>query len=275
MNPGSKMSDGTGITESNRRNVIALGARLRACPSVRTLGVKPNFCDYSPAEKALIRRASKIYYPSSLYADVFAAMGKPIFPSHATYRYAQDKIKQTALFKVLDIPHPATRVFFGRRQKKTIGQYFRMPFVAKVPRGSALGRGIFLIDSQQALERYCEQHPTAYIQEYLPIDRDMRIVIIGGRVVHAYWRIAPAGDFRTNVGIGGTVDLTPVPREAQDLALYTARVCGWDDVGLDVCIFEGHYYILEANMKYGREGFRFAGLDYTSLMEHLIRNGQI
>jgi ribosomal protein S6--L-glutamate ligase len=224
---------------------------------------------------ALIRQASRIYYPSSLYADVFAAMGKSIFPSHATYLYAQDKIKQTALFKVLDIPHPATRVFYGRRQKATIDHYFKMPFIAKVPRGSALGQGVFFIDSQEALAHYCEQHPAAYIQEYLPITRDMRIVIIGGQVVHAYWRIAPDGEFRTNVGIGGTIDFTPVPREARDLALHTARACGWDDVGMDVCIFEEHYYILEANMKYGREGFRLAGLDYTSLMEHLIRNGQI
>jgi len=85
MNSVDGPSEGSGPIKVNNRMVVALEARLKACPSVRTLGVKPNFCDYSPEEKDLIRQASKIYYPSSLYADVFAAMGKPIFPSHATY----------------------------------------------------------------------------------------------------------------------------------------------------------------------------------------------
>ncbi|MFP4349081.1 MAG: RimK family alpha-L-glutamate ligase, partial [Desulfococcaceae bacterium] len=60
-----------------------------------------------------------------------------------------------------------------------------------------------------------------------------------------------------------------------DLALNTARSCGWDDVGIDICAFDGWFYVLEANMKYGKEGFRQAGIDYTRLMETLIENGEI
>jgi ribosomal protein S6--L-glutamate ligase len=33
--------------------------------------------------------------------------------------------------------------------------------------------------------------------------------------------------------------------------------------------------VLEANMKYGKEGFRKAGIDYTKLMEDMIENGEI
>jgi ribosomal protein S6--L-glutamate ligase len=33
--------------------------------------------------------------------------------------------------------------------------------------------------------------------------------------------------------------------------------------------------VLEANMKYGREGFRQAGIDYTRLMERLIETHDI
>ena len=89
---------------------IALEARLRTCRNVLTLGVRPNFSDYSQQEADLIRNAAKIYYPTTFYADLFDAMGKITFPSYHTYKCVQDKIKQTALFELLSIPHPKTRV---------------------------------------------------------------------------------------------------------------------------------------------------------------------
>jgi len=46
-------------------------------------------------------------------------------------------------------------------------------------------------------------------------------------------------------------------------------------VGIDVCEYDGRYYVLEGNMKYGKEGFRQAGIDYFKLMEGLIDKGAI
>jgi ribosomal protein S6--L-glutamate ligase len=254
---------------------IALEARLRFCRNVLTLGVKPNFSEYSPAEAELILHSRKVYYPSPFYADLLDTAGIATFPSYHTYKCVQDKIKQTALLNMLNIPHPRTRVFYGRRQLDAIPRHFPFPFIAKIPRGSAMGRGVFKIRNADDLECYARKTPIAYIQEYLPIDRDMRVVVIGSRVVHAYWRLAPDGDFRTNVAVGGTVSLDPVPGAACDLALDTARKCRWDDVGIDICEYEGKYYVIEANMKYGKEGFRQAGIDYFHLMETLIENGEI
>ena len=138
-----------------------------------------------------------------------------------------------------------------------------------------MGRGVYLIRSMDDLDRYCQNQGPAYIQEYLPIDRDMRIVIVGQKVIHAYWRIAPPGDYRNNLSVGGRIDLAPVPREALRLARHTASVCQWDDVGLDICEHKGTLYVLEGNMKYGREGFRQAGIDYIQLMLNLIQEGEI
>lgn len=260
---------------TNSIKAIALEARLRDCQNVKTLGVRTNFSDYSPEEIELIRKAKKIYYPTTFYADLFDAMGKPTFPSYHTYKCVQDKIRQTALFELLEIPHPRTRVFYGNRQKKTITEYFNYPFVAKIPRGSAMGRGVFLISDADDLDRYLKQTDSAYIQQYLQVDRDMRIVIIGDHIVHAYWRIAPRDEFRSNVAVGGTISLEAIPQKAKDLALHTAHACRWDDVGIDICEYEGRYFVIEANMKYGREGFRKAGIDYIRLMETLIENEKI
>ena len=257
------------------RKAIALEHRLRHCRNVRTLGVRSNFMDYSEDDIRDIRQASKIYYPSVFYADLFDAMGKELFPSYHTYKCVQDKIKQTALFHLLEIPHPITRVFYGKRRMEKILRFFRLPLIAKIPRGSALGRGVFLIHDEEGLSAYLNQSSVAYIQEYLALDRDIRVVVIGDQVVHAYWRLAAEGEYRSNVALGGKISLKKIPPAALSLALHTARACGWNDVGIDICEHGGRFLVLEANMKYGKEGFRKAGIDYSKLMEELIENGAI
>lgn len=260
---------------NNSKKAVALESRLKHCKNVITLGVRPNFSDYSEEEISLIMNSERVYYPSSFYADMFAAMGKNIFPSVHTYRFAQDKIKQTALFKLLNIPHPATRVFHGKNKQEKILSYFNFPFIGKIPRGSALGRGVFLLHDQGDLEQYCGLTKVAYIQEYLPIDRDIRAVIIGDRIAHAYWRINPPGEFRSNVGLGAEISFKSIPDKAFALALDTAKRCGWNDAGIDICECAGRFYVLEANMKYGKAGFGKAGIDYSRLMEAKIRDGEI
>jgi len=254
---------------------VAIEGRLRACRNVVTLGARPNYDDYSEKEKSLIQRAGKIYYPSSFYADLFDAMGKKTFPSYHTYKCVQDKIKQTALFHLLKIPHPHTRVFYGRKKYYNIDKYFKFPFIGKIPRGSALGRGVFLIKDEASLMKYCECTDVAYIQEFIPVDRDIRVVVIGDSAVLAYWRIAPPNDFRSNISIGGSVSLDPVPKEAVDLAVHTARKCRWDDVGIDIIYHKNQPFVIEGNMKYGKTGFRTAGIDYLKMMEKMLENGEI
>ena len=152
---------------------------------------------------------------------------------------------------------------------------FAFPFIAKVPRGSAMGRGVFLIQSRNDLATYLADTRPAYIQKYIKEDRDIRVVVIGNNVVHAYWRVAAKGEFRSNIAKGGRIELNHIPNEALDLALHTAGKCGWDDVGIDIIKRGKDYYVLEANMKYGKEGFRMAGIDYLELMEKMIERGEI
>lgn len=258
-----------------RRTVVALEQRLKKCSNVVTLGVKPNFNDYTATEAALIHAAQKIYYPSRYYAELFETMGKKTFPGHRDYLFAQDKIKQTALFQLQGIPHPRTRIFYGKKQKKRILDYFSFPMIAKIPRGSALGRGVYRIENRSDLNAYCSLTHIAYVQEYLALKRDIRVVVIGKEAVHAYFRIPMEDEFRANIALGAELSFKAVPAEAIELARHTAAVCGWDDVGIDICECGGCFYVLEANMKYGKKGFFHAGIDYIHLMETLIEDGKI
>ena len=254
---------------------IAIGARLTKCPQIHTVGFRPNFSDYNRLEQDMLFQAPKIFYPTAFYADLFNTMGKATFPSYHTYKFALDKIKQTAMFRMLGIPHPRTRVFYGKEQKKKITDWFEFPFIAKIPRGSARGQGVYLIRNREDLKNYLADKGPAYIQEYLPHDRDMRVLVIGREVALAYWRIAGTRTFKTNLAQGGTISFDPIPSQALDLALLTAARCGWDDVGIDIMRSNGRFYVLEGNMKYGTKGFQKAGIDYKQFLCGLITQGRI
>lgn len=93
-----------------------------------------------------------------------------------------------------------------------------------------------------------------YVQEYLPIDRDVRVVIVGDRVVTAYWRTQAEQGFYNNVARGGKIDTGPVPAVATELALRLARELGVDHAGFDIALVEGYPYVLEFNRLFGNQG---------------------
>ena len=253
---------------------IALGSRLRGVPEVLTLGVKPNFPDYSPEEKSLILGANIVLYPTLNYAQFLGTIGKKIFPSLETYLYADEKIKQTTLFYMLEISHPRTRVFYHLHHKD-IPREFPFPFVAKLARSSAQGRGVFKITNTEELEEYLKLTRIAYIQEYLTHERDLRVVLVNYRPVLAYWRVKRPDDFRTNISQGGKIDFHGIPLEGLRVAQECARKCKFDDVGMDLIISQGKWYVIEANMNYGRKGLKMMGLNLKEILRQRLLSGEL
>jgi ribosomal protein S6--L-glutamate ligase len=251
---------------------VSLGKRIRTSPSFHCFGVQPNWDDYPPQVKETIGEADEIFYPSPLYEDIFRSLGKKTYPRNY-YAFMGNKIRQTNLFRILGISHPHTHVYYGRKRMVRICKDFPYPFVAKAPVGSSMGQGVYLIQSEAELASHLKSHHPAYIQEYLPIDRDLRVVLIKGRVIHAYWRIQRPGQFRNNVSQGGEISFDQIPGEALRFASDVATRCGFDEVGLDICQANGRYYVIEANMVFGLEGFRQRGLDLYDILCELERKG--
>ena len=253
---------------------VAIGSRLKGVPEVITLGVKPNFQDYTDAEKSLIYHAPLVLYPTLNYAQFLTTMGKNIFPSLETYLYADEKIKQTTLFYMAKIPHPRTRIYYALHRKDILND-FTFPFIGKIPRCSARGRGVFEIQNSEELEAYLHLTKIAYIQEYLPHKRDLRVVIIDDEPILSYWRISASNDFRTNLSQGGTIQFNRIPEEGVEIALETARKCRFNDVGIDLIQSGNRWFVIEANMKYGRKGLEMKGLDLKQVLRQRLLSGKI
>ena len=259
---------------SDSKKFIALGSRLRGVPEVLTLGVKPNYLDYTPLERELIASAAIVLFPTRNYAQFFSTMGRKIFPSLETYLYADEKIKQTTLFYMLEIPHPRTRIYYSLHHKDVLKD-FSYPFVGKLARSSARGKGVFKIDNEKELDEYLALTKIAYIQEYLPHERDLRVVLINYQPVLAYWRISALGNFRTNISQGGTIAFKDVPPEGIELARESSVRCRFNDVGIDLIKCRGKWYVIEANMKYGRKGLMMKGLDLKEIIRKKLLSGEL
>jgi ribosomal protein S6--L-glutamate ligase len=110
-----------------------------------------------------------------------------------------------------------------------------------------------------------------YAQEYLPINRDMRLVVIGDQVVTGYWRMQSSDGFRNNIAAGGQVDLSPPHPAAVELVTRVARELNIDHAGFDVAMVGDHPYILEFNRLFGNVGLAEQGVDTGKLIyEYLL-----
>jgi ribosomal protein S6--L-glutamate ligase len=91
----------------------------------------------------------------------------------------------------------------------------------------------------------------------LPIDRDLRVVWIGDEVVADYWRVSDG--FHNNISRGGEADFSAIPNAAIALVQRLARGMGIDHAGFDLACVDGHWYAIEANVRFGNDALRANG----------------
>ncbi len=208
-----------------------------------------------------VRAADCVLYPEYWQVNsLFYGLGKRIFPSVASYHLGHDKIEQTRAFLTVAPQHvPWTEILPATDASIAfVLERFDFPFVAKVVR-SSMGEGVFLIESRRAFLDYAAQNAILYVQEYLPIQRDLRVVWVGNEVVTAYWREQTDG-FHNNVAQGGVISFDLVPSAALDLVTHVATTLGIDHAGFDVAVVQGHCYLLEFNVLFGLDGVQRQGI---------------
>ena len=165
---------------------------------------------------------------------------------------AHDKLRTAEVLGAAGLPHPRTAALADG----ALPTGLELPVVVKPPYGS-WGHEVTLCRREIDLERHLEKlqrrawfHATgAVVQELVPpLGHDLRLVVAGRRVVGAIERVAPLGEWRTNVALGGARrSVTPPPR-ACELAVAAAAALDIDLVGVDLLpTSAGEYTIIELN----------------------------
>ena len=196
-----------------------------------------------------------------------------VFPSLSTYLIGHNKIEMTRAFESIVPEHvPFTRIEANTPAlQNEIWESMATPFVAKIPKAS-MGEGVWLVESRSDWLSYCSRTDSLYVQEYLPIDRDLRVVLAGNQIVTSYWRCQPMGGFYNNVSRGGTIDYSLIPKSAIDLVQRVSSRLDINYAGFDVAMVGGHPYLLEFNRLFGNQGIQDRNSLSAAVIEYLYAN---
>jgi RimK family alpha-L-glutamate ligase len=165
---------------------------------------------------------------------------------------AHDKLATALLLGRAGVAQPRS----AHVREAQVPERLRPPFVVK-PRFGSWGRDVFRCetadDLRLLLERLAHRHwfrrQGALVQELVPpTGRDLRLLLVAGRVIGAIERVALPGEWRTNVALGASRCPVEPPLEACALALRALDALGLDLAGVDLLIDdEENYLVLEIN----------------------------
>jgi gamma-F420-2:alpha-L-glutamate ligase len=169
--------------------------------------------------------------------------------------YTQQVLGQSNLPvpKTLLVKHPINVEFV----EKNIGY----PAIIKTLSGS-FGAGVFLCENRNQLQqllKMAEITKPSYniiIQEFIKDShgKDLRVLVVNGKVVGCMMRQSVDGDFRANITRGGEGIPYQIDADIEWLGGESARLLGLDIAGVDL-LFDGESYsICEVNSSPGFEG---------------------
>jgi ribosomal protein S6--L-glutamate ligase len=138
-----------------------------------------------------------------------------------------------------------------------------LPVVIKFIRGTQ-GLGVILAESMHALRSIVDAFNVLgydlYLQRYIRKERgnDLRLFVIGDKVVASMRRVAKRGEFRSNIHQGGDALTAPALPEVEEMAVRSCRVLGLDYGGVDIIETDEGNQVLEVNCSPGFEGMEKA-----------------
>ena len=161
----------------------------------------------------------------------------------------------------------------SNRLEKSLGGY---PIILKKTSGTQ-GDGVVLIRDQShllELNDLIDRNVQWIFQEFISFSsgRDLRVIVIGGRVVGAMQREAKHG-FRANFHKGGSVKQFELDTTLEYMAQQAAKECLLGVTGIDILFDEHEMKICEVNASPGFEGFELAtsiNVAYL-ILQHALR----
>lgn len=231
--------------------------------------------DYTEQERRLLCAADMIFFPTDRYVDFFATLGKETFPSVNCYRLRGNRLKHTALLRLLNVMHPRTRVYYGHKQKRAILKEFVFPFVAKKARGAANSRQVYLVNNRKQLDWYRQHFNPALIQEYVAPKEELRVIVLNYQTTFGYRRNLISGKSPDGSSRQGRWKADDVDPEGIGLAKIIARNANLSDVAVDMVFDGSRYWIIELNFLWNETDSHQAGPDRVQFVCEMIDRGEL
>ena len=167
-----------------------------------------------------------------------ADAGARVLNRPAALLIAHDKLATAVELGRAGLPQPRTAHVRDAHSSLPFGP----PYVVK-PRFGSWGRDVVIAGTGAELEsrlrdfrrRGWFRRQGALVQELVrPTGVDLRVVVAGGEVIGAIERLAPPGEWRTNVSLGARRLPACPTNEARELAIRAVDAVGLDLAGVDL-----------------------------------------
>ncbi len=195
---------------------------------------------------------------------------------------SRDKLRSMQIFAKHGLGLPVTAFAHDPRQTdevlKIVGG---APVVIKLLEGTQ-GIGVVLGETEKSAKSVVEAFRGAnvniLVQEFIKEagSSDIRIFVVGGKVVASMMRTGAAGDFRSNLHRGGSAKMIKITPEERSTALRAAKVMGLNVAGVDILRANHGPVIMEVNSSPGLEGIEATtGLDIaTTIIQFIEKNAK-
>ena len=195
----------------------------------------------------------------------FERLNVPTLPNSAAIEASKDKMYANQILAQAGLPIPKTMLTRFPCKAELVEKQVGFPCVIKVVTGSH-GAGVYLCENAKQFEDLSELissldfKNSMIVQEYIQYSegRDLRVIVIGGRVVGAMQRTSVDGSFKANISRGGQGEAYDVDDEMEMLSIQVAKVLDLDIAGVDLLFHPDGYRICEANSAPGFKGFEAA-----------------
>ena len=177
---------------------------------------------------------------------------------------SRDKLRSMQLLARDGIGLPPTAFANDpQRTDEILGLVGGAPVVIKLLEGTQ-GIGVILAETSKAAEAVIEAFrgldANILVQEFIREARgsDIRVLVVGQKVVAAMRRTASAGEFRSNLHRGGTAEKIKLTPEERSTALRAAKAMGLAIAGVDLLRSNHGPVVMEVNSSPGLEGIEKA-----------------
>ena len=173
----------------------------------------------------------------------------------------KDKLYSQQILGQSNLPVPKTMLVKHPINLELVEKNLSYPMIVKTLSGS-YGSGVFMVEDRKQfrqLMKMAELTKPSYniiIQECIEdsLGKDLRVLVVNGKVIGCMMRQSVDGDFRANITRGGEAIPYQVDEDIEWIGGECARLLNLDIAGVDLLFNKGTYTICEVNSAPGFEG---------------------
>ena len=177
---------------------------------------------------------------------------------------ARNKVRTLQIMTRKGIPIPETLFSINpdniEEQIKILGG---TPVIIKLQEGTQ-GLGVILAETKKSaksiIDTFYKMNTSILIQRYIEEanGEDIRIIVVGNKVIASMKRTSALGDFRANVHRGGGTEAIKPTAKEQFIALNAAKYLGLGVAGVDLLRSKKGPLLIEVNASPGLRGIEGA-----------------